>query len=105
MGSPARQSISTPRDCAAWWTGLNYVRMTVGGIGWLCALRALSLSGLNGTYVNREPVASAVLANGDEIQIGKFRLVFLTRPRRADTEGLTSARGVIIVRSVSELAG
>jgi pSer/pThr/pTyr-binding forkhead associated (FHA) protein len=35
---------------------------------------------LNGTYVNRKPVASAVLANGDEIQIGKFRLVFLTRP-------------------------
>jgi hypothetical protein len=28
-----------------WWTGLNYVRMTIGGIGWLCALRALSLSG------------------------------------------------------------
>jgi hypothetical protein len=27
------------------WTGLNYVRMTIGGIGWLCALRALSLSG------------------------------------------------------------
>jgi pSer/pThr/pTyr-binding forkhead associated (FHA) protein len=35
---------------------------------------------LNGTYVNRKPVASAVLANGDEIQIGKFGLVFLTRP-------------------------
>ena len=29
----------------SWWTGLNYVRMTVGGIGWLCALRALSFSG------------------------------------------------------------
>jgi hypothetical protein len=28
-----------------WWTGLNYARMTVGVIGWLCALRALSLSG------------------------------------------------------------
>jgi hypothetical protein len=28
-----------------WWTALNYVRTTVGGIGWLCALRALSLSG------------------------------------------------------------
>ncbi|MDT5279582.1 MAG: hypothetical protein QOJ20_777, partial [Mycobacterium sp.] len=27
-----------------------------------------------------EPVDSAVLVNGDEIQIGKFRLVFLTRP-------------------------
>ncbi len=34
----------------------------------------------NGTYVNRKPVESVALANGDEIQMGKFRLVFLTRP-------------------------
>ncbi|MGW5386733.1 DUF1772 domain-containing protein [Nocardia sp. NPDC003963] len=27
------------------WTTLNYPRMVLGGIGWLCALRALSLSG------------------------------------------------------------
>ena len=33
---------------------------------------------LNGTYVNREPIESAPLTNGDEVQIGKFRLVFLT---------------------------
>ena len=33
---------------------------------------------LNGTYVNREPIESSSLANGDEVQIGKFRLVFLT---------------------------
>ena len=33
---------------------------------------------LNGTYVNRQPVDSAVLANNDEVQIGMFRLVFLT---------------------------
>jgi len=32
---------------------------------------------LNGTYVNRKPVESVALANGDEIQMGKFRLVFL----------------------------
>ena len=32
---------------------------------------------LNGTYVNRESVTWAALANGDEVQIGKFRLVFL----------------------------
>ena len=32
---------------------------------------------LNGTYVNRQPVESAALVIGDEIQIGKFRLVFL----------------------------
>ena len=42
--------------------------------------RIVDIGSLIGTYVNREPVASAVLANGDEIQIGKFRLVFLTRP-------------------------
>ena len=38
---------------------------------------------LNGTYVNREPTDSVVLNNGDEVQIGKFRLVFLTGPRRS----------------------
>jgi pSer/pThr/pTyr-binding forkhead associated (FHA) protein len=42
--------------------------------------RIADIGSLNGTYVNREPVASAVLANGDENQIGKFCLVFLTRP-------------------------
>jgi hypothetical protein len=32
---------------------------------------------LNGTYVNRERVEEAGLHSGDEIQIGKFKLVFL----------------------------
>jgi len=31
---------------------------------------------LNGTYVNHERVDHAVLRNGDELQVGKFRLVF-----------------------------
>ena len=31
---------------------------------------------LNGTYVNRERIEECDLANGDEVQIGKFRLVF-----------------------------
>jgi pSer/pThr/pTyr-binding forkhead associated (FHA) protein len=39
----------------------------------------VDLDSLNNTYVNQEPVHSAVLVNGDEIQIGKFRLLFLTR--------------------------
>lgn len=34
---------------------------------------------LNGTYVNRERVDQTVLKNGDEIMIGKFRLVFFTK--------------------------
>jgi pSer/pThr/pTyr-binding forkhead associated (FHA) protein len=31
---------------------------------------------LNGTYVNRERIDEAALHTGDEVQIGKFRLVF-----------------------------
>ena len=42
--------------------------------------RLVDIGSLNGTYVNHKPVESVVLANGDEIQIGKFCLVFLTRP-------------------------
>ena len=32
---------------------------------------------LNGTYVNRARIESTVLAGGDEVQIGKYRFVFL----------------------------
>jgi hypothetical protein len=39
--------------------------------------QVVDIGSLNGTYVNREPVDSAVLANGDLVQIGKFRLLFL----------------------------
>ncbi len=34
---------------------------------------------LNGTYVNQERVERAQLRHGDELQIGKFRLVFFER--------------------------
>jgi pSer/pThr/pTyr-binding forkhead associated (FHA) protein len=32
---------------------------------------------LNGTYVNRERIEEQVLSGGDEVQIGKFKLVYL----------------------------
>ncbi len=32
---------------------------------------------LNGTYVNRERIEESVLQSGDEVQIGKFKLVYL----------------------------
>jgi pSer/pThr/pTyr-binding forkhead associated (FHA) protein len=41
---------------------------------------------LNGTYVNRERVEQATLANSDEVQIGKFRLVFLASAAGGETE-------------------
>ncbi len=43
--------------------------------------QVVDVGSLNGTYVNREPVDSSELQNGDEVQIGKFRLVFLTGPK------------------------
>jgi pSer/pThr/pTyr-binding forkhead associated (FHA) protein len=42
--------------------------------------QVVDVDSLNGTYVNGHAIDSAVLTNGDEIQMGKFRLVLLTRP-------------------------
>ena len=39
---------------------------------------------LNGTYVNRERIDDSALQGSDEVQIGKFRLVFLTGHRPGD---------------------
>lgn len=39
--------------------------------------RLVDVGSLNGTYVNRELVQTTQLHNGDEIAIGKFRLMFL----------------------------
>jgi pSer/pThr/pTyr-binding forkhead associated (FHA) protein len=38
---------------------------------------------LNGTYVNRKPVDVATLS-GDEVQVGKFRFVYLAGPRTGE---------------------
>ncbi len=35
---------------------------------------------LNGTYLNRERIDHALLSSGDELQVGRFRLVFLAPP-------------------------
>ncbi|MEU9015638.1 FHA domain-containing protein [Streptomyces sp. NPDC048479] len=45
-------------------------RFSVGDVG-----------SLNGTYVNRERIDSVLLSNGDEVQIGKYRLVFYASQR------------------------
>ncbi len=38
--------------------------------------RVSDVGSLNGTYVNRQLIDAVDLATGDEVQIGKFRLVF-----------------------------
>ena len=35
---------------------------------------------LNGTYVNRERIESTRLSDGDELQVGKYRLAYIERP-------------------------
>ena len=44
--------------------------------------RVVDLGSLNGTYLNRAAVDSAVLTNGDVLQVGNFRLIFLAAPGR-----------------------
>jgi hypothetical protein len=39
---------------------------------------------LNGTYLNRERIERAALSGGDEVQVGKYRLVFLAGPGAAE---------------------
>lgn len=38
------------------------------------------LASLNGTYLNGVRIDSATLSNGDEVQIGKFKLTFYSSP-------------------------
>jgi pSer/pThr/pTyr-binding forkhead associated (FHA) protein len=41
------------------------------------ALKIEDLGSLNGTFLNRKRIESADLSDGDELQIGKYRLTFL----------------------------
>ena len=44
------------------------------------------MGSLNGTYVNRSRIDEATLISGDEVQIGKYRLLFLTGAESAEGE-------------------
>ncbi len=52
----------------------RHVEITPSGDG-AYALR--DVGSLNGTYVNRERIEETKLSPGDEVQIGKFKLVYL----------------------------
>jgi hypothetical protein len=41
--------------------------------------RAHDVGSLNGTYLNRERIDTSALSSGDELQVGKFRLLFLAQ--------------------------
>ncbi|MFL6155378.1 MAG: FHA domain-containing protein [Marmoricola sp.] len=46
--------------------------------------RVSDVGSLNGTYVNRDRIDDALLQNGDEVRIGKFRLVFFASAAAVD---------------------
>ena len=41
---------------------------------------------LNGSYLNNERASTAILKSGDEIQIGKFHLVFISNSSHSDNK-------------------
>jgi pSer/pThr/pTyr-binding forkhead associated (FHA) protein len=53
----------------------RHAEIARAGAGWVVR----DVGSLNGTYVNRQRIEEeAPLANGDEVQVGRFKLVFLT---------------------------
>jgi len=42
---------------------------------------------LNGTYVNRTLVERSPLSDGDELQVGKFKLVYVALGDESDASG------------------
>lgn len=51
----------------------QHAKITNEGSDWFIS----DLRSLNGTYLNRERVEKAKLADGDELQVGKFRFMFV----------------------------
>jgi len=59
----------------------EFRRMDAGGF------LVRDVGSLNGTYVNRDRIDETVLSGGDEVQIGKYRLVFFTTaPEAGDSQ-------------------
>jgi pSer/pThr/pTyr-binding forkhead associated (FHA) protein len=49
------------------------------------AFRVHDVGSLNGTYLNGDRVDDAALQNGDEVRIGKFRLIFFASDSTKDS--------------------
>jgi pSer/pThr/pTyr-binding forkhead associated (FHA) protein len=60
----------------------EFVRAEQGG-----GFHVRDVGSLNGTYVNRERIDDGPLAGGDEVQIGKYRLVFYPSQRPGSEPG------------------
>jgi pSer/pThr/pTyr-binding forkhead associated (FHA) protein len=59
-------------------------------------VRLLDDRSLNGVFVNGERVDSTILTDGDEIVIGRYRLMFLSVAARAGSRSLSRSSGAAI---------
>ena len=53
--------------------------------------RVKDVGSLNGTYVNRHRIDDVLLHTGDEVQVGKFRLVYYAGPSASGAETAQAA--------------
>ncbi len=55
--------------------------------------RVKDVGSLNGTYVNRHRIDDVLLHTGDEVQVGKFRLVYFAGPAQQATDAPPAGGG------------
>ncbi len=76
---PERTRIGRSPDCEVFLDDVtvsrNHASIVAEGEGFAVE----DQNSLNGTFVNRQRIDRTALANGDELQIGKYRLTFVER--------------------------
>ena len=74
-----RTSIGRSPDCDVFLDDVTVSRRHAVVIADGGGTRIEDMGSLNGSYVNRQRIDSSRLDDGDEIQIGKYRLIYLSR--------------------------
>lgn len=74
-----RMSIGRSPDCDVFLDDVTVSRRHAHIAGSGSSYTIEDEGSLNGTYVNRQRIDASPLSDGDEIQIGKYRLIFLSR--------------------------
>jgi hypothetical protein len=74
-----RTTIGRSPDCEIFLDDVTVSRRHAVIVARDSELYVEDLGSLNGTFLNRRRIESGLLSDGDELQIGKYRLTFLRR--------------------------